>query len=111
PYARLHLKKQGTGKRRKMWNHALEKSLFSPQEISSMGAPHRRTIYAASLEAHIDRLHEQLNQCGDSFQAASGAELRPYHGLNAKTAKSMVSGLHHDWQDIKMMLLELDRAV
>ena len=25
-----------------------------------MSAPHRRTIYTASLEAHIDRLHEQL---------------------------------------------------
>ncbi|KAI1793907.1 hypothetical protein LXA43DRAFT_181553 [Ganoderma leucocontextum] len=60
PYARLYSKKNGAGKRRKMWNHALEKMLFSPQEISNMGAPHRRTIYTASLEAHVDRLHDQL---------------------------------------------------
>ena len=50
-----------------------------------MGAPHRRTIYTASLEAHIDRLHEQLY----SFGAAPVTEeaLEPYRGLNAKTAK------------------------
>lgn len=33
PYARLYSKKNGAGKRRKMWNHALEKMLFSPQEM------------------------------------------------------------------------------
>lgn len=27
---------------------------------STLGAPHRRTIYLASLEAHIDKLHAQL---------------------------------------------------
>ncbi|KAF8560415.1 hypothetical protein BDR04DRAFT_994622, partial [Suillus decipiens] len=59
PYARLYAKKDGS-KRRKIWNHVLEKQLFSPQELSTMGAPHRRTIYIASLEAHIDRLHNQL---------------------------------------------------
>lgn len=76
PYARLYAKTQD-GKRRKIWNHALEKSLFSTYELygpsrlvsychesysprSSLGAPQRRTIYMASLEAHIDRLHTQL---------------------------------------------------
>jgi len=29
-----------------------------------MGAPHRRTIYIASLEAHVDRLHAQLLSLG-----------------------------------------------
>lgn len=33
PYARLYGKKHGAGKRRKMWNHALEKMLFTPQEM------------------------------------------------------------------------------
>ena len=32
PYARLYAKKDGS-KRRKIWNHALEKSLFSPHEL------------------------------------------------------------------------------
>jgi hypothetical protein len=76
PYARLFAK-TGEVKRRKIWNHALEKSLFSPYELyvdssvqgslfifmanrSALGAPHRRTIYMSSLEAHIDRLHTQL---------------------------------------------------
>ncbi|EGN99388.1 hypothetical protein SERLA73DRAFT_18705, partial [Serpula lacrymans var. lacrymans S7.3] len=59
PYARLYARKDVT-KRRKIWNHVLEKSLFSPHELSTLGAPHRRTIYIASLEAHIDRLHSQL---------------------------------------------------
>lgn len=80
PYARLLAKKDQV-KRRKIWNHALEKSLFSPFELqvylffktfffcyfalkfyyrSTVSAPHRRTIYIASLEAHVDRLHSQL---------------------------------------------------
>ena len=33
PYARLYSKKNGAGKRRKMWNHALEKLVFTPQEM------------------------------------------------------------------------------
>lgn len=33
PYARLYAKKDGS-KRRKIWNHVLEKQLFSPQELS-----------------------------------------------------------------------------
>ena len=33
PYARLYNKKNSAGKRRKMWNHALEKVLFTPQEM------------------------------------------------------------------------------
>jgi hypothetical protein len=32
PYARLYAKKDGS-KRRKIWNHVLEKQLFSPQEL------------------------------------------------------------------------------
>lgn len=32
PYARLYAKKEG-GKRRKIWNHTLEKSLFNPFEL------------------------------------------------------------------------------
>ena len=50
-----------------------------------MGAPHRRTIYLASLEAHIDRLHEQL--LGYSLAPVPFEQLEPYRGLNAKTAK------------------------
>lgn len=63
PYARLYAKKE-EGKRRKIWNHALEKNLFNAYELSTLGAPHRRTIYMASLEAHIDRLHAQLFSLG-----------------------------------------------
>ncbi|KAL6310019.1 hypothetical protein BKA93DRAFT_180064 [Sparassis latifolia] len=84
PYARLYTKHEGS-KRRKMWNHALEKALFTPQEISTMGAPHRRTIYTASLEAHIDRLHAQL--LGYDLFPVPFERLEPLHGLNSKTAK------------------------
>ncbi|KAI0375358.1 hypothetical protein BV20DRAFT_1048510 [Pilatotrama ljubarskyi] len=108
PYARLYSKKHGAGKRRKMWNHALEKMLFTPQEISTMGAPHRRTIYTASLEAHVDRLHEQLLSL--SLFPVPFDKLEPYRGLNSKTAKSMVSGLHHDASELKLKILELERA-
>lgn len=102
PYARLYAKKDGS-KRRKIWNHVLEKQLFSPQELSvlhsftstyspihfafrsTMGAPHRRTIYIASLEAHIDRLHNQL--LGIGLYPIPFQRLEPYRGLNSKTAK------------------------
>lgn len=33
PYSRLYAKKETTGKRRRIWNHALEKSLFNPYEL------------------------------------------------------------------------------
>ncbi|THH20623.1 hypothetical protein EW146_g774, partial [Bondarzewia mesenterica] len=127
PYARLFAAKKDGTKRRKIWNHALEKSVFTPQEISTMGAPHRRTIYIASLEAHVDRLHAQLLAMG--LYPIPFDKLDPYKGLNSKTAKvtpssplpvprldrvfesqSMVSGLQHDTSHIKTKLLELERA-
>ncbi|KAK2461865.1 hypothetical protein APHAL10511_006328 [Amanita phalloides] len=107
PYARLFAKKDEV-KRRKIWNHALEKSIFSPYELSTLGAPHRRTIYMSSLEAHIDCLHDQLLQIG--FWPVAFSELEPYKGLNAKIAKSMVANLQHDASVAKLKLLELERA-
>lgn len=107
PYARLFAKKDEV-KRRKIWNHALEKNLFTPYELSTLGAPHRRTIYTSSLEAHIDRLHAQLLELG--FWPVAFSELEPYKGLNTKTAKSMVASLQHDASVAKLKLLELERA-
>ncbi|KAJ3895003.1 hypothetical protein GG344DRAFT_73570 [Lentinula edodes] len=107
PYARLYAKKE-EGKRRKIWNHALEKSLFNPFELSSLGAPHRRTIYMASLEAHVDELHAQLLSLG--YWPVSFESLEPFKGLNSKTAKSMVAGLQYDSSQTKLRLLELQRA-
>lgn len=54
-----------------------------------MGAPHRRTIYIASLEAHIDRLHAQLLSMG--LYPIPFDKLEPYRGLNSKTAKVRTS--------------------
>ncbi|KAI0002019.1 hypothetical protein BJV77DRAFT_970726 [Russula vinacea] len=108
PYARLYAKKNATGaKRRKIWNHALEKSVFSAHEIDD-GSPHRRTIYIATLEAHIDCLHAQLLAIG--LYPVPFDRLEPFKGLNCKTAKSMVAGLQHDASHVKMKLLELERA-
>ncbi|KAL0951100.1 hypothetical protein HGRIS_007837 [Hohenbuehelia grisea] len=107
PYARLFAKKDG--KRRKIWPHTLEKSIFTPYELSTLGAPQRRTIYIASLEAHIDQLHNQLLQLG--FWPVAFHELDPYKGLNSKTAKSMVAGLQHDTAQTKLKILELERSV
>ncbi|KAI0274646.1 hypothetical protein BC834DRAFT_849061 [Gloeopeniophorella convolvens] len=109
PYARLYAKKNASGaKRRKIWNHALEKSVFSAHELATMGAPHRRTIYIATLEAHIDSLHAQL--LAIHLYPVPFERLEPFKGLNCKTAKSMVAGLQHDTSHIKMKLLELERA-
>ena len=87
PYARIDAKKAAapSGKRRKMWNHALEKNLFTPEEISSLRAPNRRAVYTASLEYHIDQLHEQLHKAG--LYPVPLETLDQYRGLNSKTAK------------------------
>lgn len=107
PYARLYTRREST-KRRKIWNHAHEKALFTPQEISTIGAPQRRTTYTASLEAHVDRLHEQLMRL--SLYPVPYESINPFCGLNCKTAKSMVAGLHQDAADLKLKRLELSRA-
>ncbi|KAE9411047.1 hypothetical protein BT96DRAFT_961680 [Gymnopus androsaceus JB14] len=104
PYARLYAKRE-EAKRRKIWSHAFEKSLFDP---STLGSPHRRTIYQASLEAHVDRLHAQLLSLG--FWPVPLDQLEPFKGLNSKTAKSMVAGLQYNSSQLKLKLLELERA-
>ena len=80
-------KKSTAPKRRKMWVHALEKSLFTPEELATLGAPVRRTMYTRSLEANIDALHTQLLNIG--LFPVPFHKLDPYHGLNTKTAKVM----------------------
>ncbi|KAF4606743.1 hypothetical protein EYR38_000797 [Pleurotus pulmonarius] len=106
PYARIYAKKDA--KRRRIWNHALEKSVFSPLQLSTVGAQDRRPIYVASLEAHIDRLHEQLKSIG--CYPVREDQLAPYIGLHSKVAKSMVSSLQHDISQTNLKLLELERA-
>lgn len=54
-----------------------------------MGAPHRRTIYIATLEAHIDCLHAQLLAIG--LYPVPFERLEPFKGLNCKTAKVSLS--------------------
>ncbi|THV04880.1 hypothetical protein K435DRAFT_850425 [Dendrothele bispora CBS 962.96] len=107
PYARLYAKKDDA-KRRKVWNHALEKSIFTTLELSTVGAPQRRTIYIASLENHVDQLHSQLLNLG--FWPVSFDRLEPFKGLNSRTAKSMVATLQHEVSQTKLKLLELQRA-
>jgi len=93
-----------------------------------MGAPHRRTIYTASLEAHVDRLHSQLLSTG--YFPIAFERLEPFRGLNSRTAKvvghlsycrvetsvlfyfqSLVAGLQHDASLSRLKLLELERSV
>ncbi len=50
-----------------------------------MGSPHRRTIYHASLEAHIDQLHEQLFSY--SLEPVPLEDLSQYRGLNNQIAR------------------------
>ncbi|KZP31292.1 hypothetical protein FIBSPDRAFT_1037742 [Athelia psychrophila] len=108
PYARLYAKQEPKKRPRKIWNHKLEKRVFTEHELVTMGAPHRRTIYTASLEAHIDRLHAQLLAIG--LYPIPFSDLEPYRGLNIKTAKSMVAGLQNDSSHTKLKLLELERS-
>ncbi|PBK74245.1 hypothetical protein ARMSODRAFT_951859 [Armillaria solidipes] len=81
-------------KRRKAWNHVLEKAIFTCDEISNESAPQRRKVYVSSLEAHIDALHDQLLRVG--LWPVPAKELERYKGLNSKTAKSMVAKLHYN---------------
>ncbi|KAF7799039.1 hypothetical protein EIP86_010269 [Pleurotus ostreatoroseus] len=110
PYARIYAKRDPTQpKQRKMWNHALEKHIFTPDELANMKAPIRRKIYIASLEAHIDALLSRL-YTAEKFPIPLDA-LESYYGLNCKTVKSMVSGLYKDAEEDRVKLLELERAV
>lgn len=54
-----------------------------------MGAPNRRSIYVASLEAHVDSLHAQLLTLG--LYPVPFEKLERYRGLNSKTAKVRLS--------------------
>ncbi|KAH9950463.1 hypothetical protein B0H21DRAFT_868880 [Amylocystis lapponica] len=74
------------------------------------GAPHRRTIYTASLEAHVDRLHAQLIDQYSLFPVPFET-LDCFHGLNSKTAKSMVAGLYRDATELRLKRLELQRSI
>ncbi|PSR76256.1 hypothetical protein PHLCEN_2v8573 [Hermanssonia centrifuga] len=110
PYTRIYAKRNSPpSKRRKMWNHALEKSLFTPDELANVSAPLRRTMYISSLEAHVDELHAQLLSL--ELYPVPFEKLEPYHGMNSKTAKSMVAGLYKDAAEMKTKLLELKRSV
>ncbi|KIK71068.1 hypothetical protein GYMLUDRAFT_145447, partial [Collybiopsis luxurians FD-317 M1] len=110
PYARLYAQNEETKSkpRRKIWNHALEKNLFDPYELAALGAPHRRTIYLASLEAHVERLHVELLRLG--FWPVSFEQVDSFKGLNSKTAKSMIAGLQYDYSNLELKLMELQRA-
>ena len=67
-----------------------------------MGAPNRRTIYQASLEAYVDRLHEKL--LAKKLFPVPLDELKPWEGLNNKTAR--VSD--RDAASMKLLGLTLD---
>ncbi|GBE89225.1 hypothetical protein SCP_1502330 [Sparassis crispa] len=105
PARTITSRKHEGSKRRKVWSHALEKALFTPEEICTMGAPHRRTIYTASLEAHIDRLHHQLLDY--SLFPIPFEKLESFRGLDSRTAKSMIAGLQHDASELWLKHLEL----
>ncbi|KAI0702207.1 hypothetical protein C8Q76DRAFT_580808, partial [Earliella scabrosa] len=96
-------------KKRKVWYHALENRLFNAHEIGYLGAPHRRTLYTASLEGHIDRLHNQLLR--RSLFPAPPDALVCYRGLDPKLAKVMMAGLQYDITNMRLEIRERERSV
>ncbi|EIN13688.1 hypothetical protein PUNSTDRAFT_79424 [Punctularia strigosozonata HHB-11173 SS5] len=110
PYARINARKEhgNISKRRRIWYHELEKHIFTPQEVSGTSAPKRRATYVASLEAHIDKVHNELIRMG--LYPVPYNKLVPLKGLNSKTAKGMIAGLNADAQQAELKLLELNRA-
>ncbi|KAF8332897.1 hypothetical protein F5887DRAFT_995517 [Amanita rubescens] len=107
PYARLLAKRDGTRTRR-IWNHVLEKVIFSPNELLTLRVPYRRTIYVASLEAHIDCLHAQIKEIG--FWPVAFDESEHYGYPYATNPKSLVGCLQHHASVSKYKLLELEHA-
>lgn len=59
--------------------------LLSGVTSRDLSTPARRAIYTATLEAHIDDLHHQLNTLG--HPVASEQSLQEFHGLENKLAK------------------------
>ncbi|KAJ7038128.1 hypothetical protein C8F04DRAFT_1256156 [Mycena alexandri] len=95
---------------RRLWNHALEKPLFSGLELTTLGVPQRRPIYVASLEAHIDRMHTQLLSLGSEYYPVPLPELDSFIGLNSKTCKGMIAGLQNDLAFARDRLLDLQQV-
>ncbi|KAF9785512.1 hypothetical protein BJ322DRAFT_1063544 [Thelephora terrestris] len=108
PYTRPEAKKDVDGvKRRKVWDHMFERRLFSPEELNKMKAQERRKVYVSSLEAHVDALHAQLLE--SKLYPVSLERLEKIHGVRSKTVVSMIGGIGHDVQKIKIRLEELQR--
>jgi len=111
PYARLEAKKtqQELGvKRRKVWDHMLEKRIFSAQELSSIKAQDRRKIYISSLEALVDSLHSQM--LSYALYPVPFEQLEKLSGLHSKTAMAMIAGVLQDTHEMRLKLLELERS-
>ena len=94
-----------------------------------MKAQDRRKVYVSSLEAHVDALHAQLLE--RKLYPISFERLEKIHGVRSKTVvvsyspsskpeqgsdigfalQSMIGGIGHDVQKIKIRLEELQRDV
>lgn len=140
PYARLYAKKDGS-KRRKIWNHVLEKQLFSPQELSDLhlhscpithspsvlpwvhhtGAPYtsppsKPTSTAFTINCSASAYIPFRSNASNPIVASTQ---RPQRYLVSASplllpihlAQSMVAGLQHDATHLKLRLLELERSV
>lgn len=100
---------QSSRRPRQLWNHVYEKHVFSEQELLLLKAPERRKVYVASLESHINRLHEQLKTMG--IWPVPFEKLDEYYGLNSKIAKSMVTGLQQDVASANWTLAGIDHKM
>ncbi|EIW77179.1 hypothetical protein CONPUDRAFT_62316 [Coniophora puteana RWD-64-598 SS2] len=109
PYARLDARKDRSERHRKIWNHVHEKRIFSPEDILSISTPDRRVIYFASLEAHVDRVHNRMLELG--YFPVLPKRLEPYSGINDKIVKGMVAGLQYEAYQMSLKIRELDRSV
>ncbi|KAI0723572.1 hypothetical protein C8Q76DRAFT_855800 [Earliella scabrosa] len=109
PYHRINKKKADSTRHRRIWSHPLEKLIFAPDELLDMRTPYRRTIYTATLEAHIDELHDQLLR--RELFPVTAEQLHAYSGLNSTTTKTMLSGLQYDAVQLRVEIIELQRAI
>ncbi|KAJ3927022.1 MAG: hypothetical protein NXY57DRAFT_664799 [Lentinula lateritia] len=107
PYAHSSAKNKEY-KRRRQWHHVFDRSLFNALEFSNTSARLRRTIYLASLEAHVDGLHAQLSSLG--YPLVSPEPMEAHKDLHGKTAKKLIVRLQYNTSRTTLRLLELQRA-
>ncbi|KZS93094.1 hypothetical protein SISNIDRAFT_466442 [Sistotremastrum niveocremeum HHB9708] len=98
-----------SGRTRKPWHHALEREIFTEEEIQNISVNHRRTIYLSSLEKRVEGMHKQLS-AAHKYPVPS-SKLEPWCTLKTKASRMVTAGIQRDLTNMRTEYLELERKV